>query len=493
MRKYNEPLPTRQSRSGTRDSTRSKQPPRKFRISKIHSIVSYRSNPFTEESEYLLRWITPKNAWAQEHPPLSWHTLEQLSSCLSILQDYLQRQVDIQSASSRKISPTAELHHSVAIYNGEFVEISEQVHCISSQSPDVSTLELRNIPPPQELTILHRRQAELAIRAEFQRRLKQIRGPPITISNTVDATTPSLKFEFIEEYKIRPGVHRADEATITGCQSCSPKMGRGIGCEYTKKCECLEYALVNEKNLDDKQRELYAKIQETREGSTMGMPKKFPYYVTGSYRNGCLVSFYLDSRHPIYECNQNCACGPGCKNRKVQHGRKVRLEIFKTETRGWGLRALEKLVRGTFIDTYRGEVITDKVASAREAKGDRSKASYLYELDKFKESQGIPQEDIYVVDGQFFSGPTRFMNHSCEPNCKQYTVSYNKHDYRIYDIALFAYRDIEPLEELTFDYQDKDEEEEEDDEMDIEFSQAESEEKVPCNCGAKKCRKWLWI
>jgi len=69
----------------------------------------------------------------------------------------------------------------------------------------------------------------------------------------------------------------------------------------------------------------------------------------------------------VYECNDRCGCGPGYKNRNVQHGRKVPLEIFKTsDKRGFGLRCLEDLREGQFIDTYLGEIIADAEAKRRE-------------------------------------------------------------------------------------------------------------------------------
>jgi histone-lysine N-methyltransferase SUV39H len=219
----------------------------------------------------------------------------------------------------------------------------------------------------------------------------------------------------------------------------------------------------------------------------MGLPKKFPYYSgdTKVRRTGSLVPFYLNSRRPIYECNDNCKCGPYCRNKNVQFGRMVELEIFRTgDVRGWGLRCRSDLFEGQFIDTYRGEVSTDAEATRREeSAGSKAKMSYLYSLDKFAESENLAQEDIYVVDGEFMGGPTKFMNHSCEPNCRQYTVSYNKHDCRVYDIAFFACQDIPAGTELTFDYLDK----EEGEEMD-----SPGEDAIPCLCGAEKCRKWLW-
>lgn len=84
-------------------------------------------------------------------------------------------------------------------------------------------------------------------------------------------------------------------------------------------------------------------------GNTMGFPKKFPYFAEGTkiQRTGCLVPFYLNSRRPIYECNDKCKCGRYCRNKLVQFGRTVEVEIFKTATgRGWGLRCKEDLHEG---------------------------------------------------------------------------------------------------------------------------------------------------
>lgn len=159
-----------------------------------------------------------------------------------------------------------------------------------------------------------------------------------------------------------------------------------------------------------------------------------------------------------------------------------------------GLRSTQDLRQGQFIDTYRGEIITDEEANKREEQAHRSKESYLYSLDKFAESENLPTEQLYVIDGQYVGGPTRFMNHSCEPNCRQYTVSYNKNDPRVYDIAFFAYRDIPAGEELTFDYLDKDEEEEGAENVTPDQrKEGTGEEPVACRCGASRCRKWLWM
>lgn len=173
------------------------------------------------------------------------------------------------------------------------------------------------------------------------------------------------------------------------------------------------------------------------------------------------------------------------------------MTIFKTKNRGWGVCCNEDLIQGEFIDTYLGEVITNDEADRREeASGTKDKASYLYSLDKFiSDDEELTADNCYVVDGQYMGGPTRFINHSCEPKYRQYTVSYNKHDLRIYDLAFFAIEDIPRGTELTFDYMDRDEEEE-----DVvirtreeALRDANNTDKKPCNCGARKCRGFLWM
>lgn len=357
--------------------------------------------------------------------------------------------------------------------------------------PTIPKLAIQAVPTSSMETLARQSRTHTAltyIRAEYIRRLEKLPGPPIHLFNIVDASTPSLRFKYIPDNILTTGVHRLSLDTQQGCTKCSPHMGRDIGCEYTKKCDCLEYAAVDESRITDPTILAEYNHAVATGGLTVGFPKKFPYFAEGTKREktGCLVPFYLHSRRPIYECNAKCHCGPKCRNKNVQSGRKVEVEIFRTAGgRGWGLRCMQDLHEGEFIDTYRGEIITDAEATRREnsSSDSKAKASYLYSLDKFAETEHIQPEDVYVVDGEFMGGPTKFMNHSCEPNCRQYTVSYNKHDCRVYDIAFFACRAIPKGEELTFDYLDKD---------DGESMDEPGEGAIPCLCGAEKCRKWLW-
>lgn len=185
--------------------------------------------------------------------------------------------------------------------------------------------------------------ADEKIRHEFVRGLKKIKGKkPVNLVNTRDTSTPLLSFKFVDDYQYGCGIEPPVPEAMEGCQSCRPNMGGFCGCEYTKRCECLEFARVDERKLDDAQRKQYER-SKIGEDTTMGLPKRFPY----SKETGYLVTFYLESEYAIFECNDNCGCAQvelgehgeerqTCKTRIVHNGRQVGLEIFRTSNRGWG-------------------------------------------------------------------------------------------------------------------------------------------------------------
>lgn len=333
------------------------------------------------------------------------------------------------------------------------------------------------------------------IRLAYKIQLQSLPGPKIELSNVVDEETPSLAFRWIDDWAYGKGVEKPDNGTLLGCTKCRPDMGQNIGCEYTRKCDCLEFAAPDLARCNSEETEIFNRWKSGEGVDTTGLPKRFPYHSTGP-NTGCLVNFYLESRNVIYECNSSCGCGRNCKNRNVQHGRKVELQIFKTASRGFGLKCLSDLKKGQFIDRYLGELITDKTADEREAAAGPGRASYLFSLDKHAGDE-IAEEDCYVADSEAMGGPSKFINHSCDPNCRLFTVSYNKNEYRVYDLAFFALEAIPAGTELTFDYKDAD------DPGDKEVGDSQREErekrdqvlgkkKVPCLCGAEKCRGVMW-
>ncbi|XP_075048793.1 histone-lysine N-methyltransferase SETDB1-like isoform X2 [Mixophyes fleayi] len=65
----------------------------------------------------------------------------------------------------------------------------------------------------------------------------------------------------------------------------------------------------------------------------------------------------------VYECNKRCKCNINmCNNRLVQHGLQVRLQLFKTQNKGWGIRCLDDIAKGSFVCIYAGKILTDDFA-----------------------------------------------------------------------------------------------------------------------------------
>ncbi|UYV70584.1 EHMT1 [Cordylochernes scorpioides] len=142
----------------------------------------------------------------------------------------------------------------------------------------------------------------------------------------------------------------------------------------------------------------------------------------------------------IYECNQTCKCDVTlCPNRTVQRGIQVPLQIFRTKKKGWGVRTLGPVDKGTFICEYIGEIISDKEAD--HIKND----SYLFDL----ESKG---GEVFCLDARDYGNVSRFINHHCQPNLISVKVLVEHQDTTAPRIALFAARDIAINEELGFDY-----------------------------------------
>ncbi|XP_038219825.1 histone-lysine N-methyltransferase eggless [Zerene cesonia] len=80
----------------------------------------------------------------------------------------------------------------------------------------------------------------------------------------------------------------------------------------------------------------------------------------------------------IYECNSRCKCKSTCLNRVAQHPLQLKLQVFKTMNRGWGIRALNDVPKGAFLCIYAGNLLTDATANLD---GLNEGDEYLAELD----------------------------------------------------------------------------------------------------------------
>ncbi|XP_033732382.1 uncharacterized protein LOC117321879 isoform X2 [Pecten maximus] len=181
------------------------------------------------------------------------------------------------------------------------------------------------------------------------------------------------------------------------------------------------------------------------------------------YDRGCrlLPDFNMLEPPLIFECNKGCRCWSTCNNRVVQMGIASRLQMVKTNGRGWGVKSLLDIPKGMFICEYIGELISDSEADSREDD------SYLFDLDN-------RDGDTYCIDARRYGNISRFINHLCEPNLIPVKVFVEHQDLRFPRICFFSSRDIKADEELGFDYGEK-------------FWMIKWKQ-FTCACGSPKCK-----
>ncbi|KAM5330716.1 histone-lysine N-methyltransferase EHMT1 isoform 4-T4 [Glossophaga mutica] len=174
-----------------------------------------------------------------------------------------------------------------------------------------------------------------------------------------------------------------------------------------------------------------------------------------------LPEFNMAEPPLLFECNHACACWRTCRNRVVQNGLRTRLQLYRTQHMGWGVRSLQDIPVGTFVCEYVGELISDSEADVRE------EDSYLFDLDN-------KDGELYCIDARFYGNVSRFLNHLCEPNLAPVRAFTAHQDLRFPRIAFFSARPIEAGEQLGFDYGQR-------------FWDIKGK-LFSCRCGSPKCR-----
>lgn len=88
----------------------------------------------------------------------------------------------------------------------------------------------------------------------------------------------------------------------------------------------------------------------------------------------------------IYECNSRCKCSSRCLNKVVQQPVRVKMQLYRTKARGWGLQSLHDIPKGTFICIYAGNLYTEKDANAL-CQGLDHGDEYFAELDLIENAE----------------------------------------------------------------------------------------------------------
>jgi uncharacterized protein len=137
-----------------------------------------------------------------------------------------------------------------------------------------------------------------------------------------------------------------------------------------------------------------------------------------------------------------------------------RIQVRKSGVHGKGVFAVQPLVRGETIIEYKGEVISWPEADRRHPHDPEDpNHTFYFSLD-----------DGNVIDASFGGNAARWINHSCQPNCKAV-----EKDGRVFIKSLRA---LKVGDELNYDYG-----------LVIEGRLTKQLKKdYECRCGSKKCR-----
>ena len=165
----------------------------------------------------------------------------------------------------------------------------------------------------------------------------------------------------------------------------------------------------------------------------------------------------LGEKDPYWNCN----CGLDCGNRILGRRQFAKCKPKREQGKGWGLSAVNGVKKGGLVQEYVGEIIDEKTKRERlevwvqEHPNDPN--FYIMQL--------IPG---WYIDARLKGSLSRFINHSCEPNCKLAPLNVAGHT----RVSIVATRNIAPGEFLSYDYQ---------------FDTKDSE-KFVCRCGSLNCR-----
>ncbi|KAG8179351.1 hypothetical protein JTE90_007623 [Oedothorax gibbosus] len=141
----------------------------------------------------------------------------------------------------------------------------------------------------------------------------------------------------------------------------------------------------------------------------------------------------------MIECGYRCPLGEACSNKRFEKKQYVKSEIFKAEKKGWGLRPLEDVSRDDLIIEFVGEIVNHKEYRHR---------IKLYAKEKKVHSYFMAFKTDEILDATIRGNTSRFINHSCDPNCETQKWTVNGE----LRVGVFAKRSIPAGEEFTLDY-----------------------------------------
>ena len=211
----------------------------------------------------------------------------------------------------------------------------------------------------------------------------------------------------------------------------------------------------------------YTHIQSLKFGDPNNRPKKIPGSREEQEKCKCTGSFCGDdcfNRITMTECVGSVNCNLGnkdCGNRSLGKRQFVKCQPKRERGKGWGLVTLENIPKNKLVQEYVGEVIDEKEKENRLRIWTKE---HPYDPNFYV----MALSGGYYVDARVYANQSRFINHSCAPNCKVMSTNVKG---RLRN-GIYSIRDIEAGEFLCYDY----------------HFDTKQGDRFACRCGAPNCR-----
>ncbi|XP_038048720.1 uncharacterized protein LOC119722605 isoform X2 [Patiria miniata] len=164
----------------------------------------------------------------------------------------------------------------------------------------------------------------------------------------------------------------------------------------------------------------------------------------------------------MIECTSRCPCGDYCTNRRFSKRQYANVGVFFAENKGHGLKSKKDLKPHEFVMEYCGEVLNYSEFKSRVKLYNKDEQCHFYFM-------ALKADEI--IDATMKGNMSRFINHSCDPNCETQKWTVNGQ----LRVGFFTKKWIAAGTELTFDYQ---------------FEQY-GENAQKCLCGSANCRGFI--
>jgi len=214
----------------------------------------------------------------------------------------------------------------------------------------------------------------------------------------------------------------------------------------------------------------YTHIYSNKFGDPNNRPKKI-YVNATRYEDQekctCIGSSCEDdcfNRVTMAECvgPSNCNLGDkNCGNRALSKRQFVKCQPKRERGKGWGLVTVEYVPNKKMVQEYVGEVINEK---EKESRLEAWNKEHPYDPNFYV----MALSRGFYVDARECANYSRFINHSCAPNCKVVSVNVKG---RLRN-GIYSIRDIQAGEFLSYDY----------------HFDTKQEDRFVCRCGAPNCR-----